>query len=48
MKTKQTQTRDLKKQTKRNNKNVFGLFVFWKTITKQETTKERKKIQTWI
>jgi hypothetical protein len=37
---KQTNTRILKKQTKRNNGNIFGLFKFWKVEIKQE--KERK------
>ena len=34
-----------KKQTKRNNRNIFGLFVFWKVETKTRTTKERKLIK---
>ena len=33
---KQTKTWKLKKQMKRNNRNIFGLFVFWKVETKQE------------
>jgi hypothetical protein len=41
---KQTNTRKLKKQTKRNNRNIFGLFVFWKVETKTRT----KKSETWI
>jgi hypothetical protein len=40
---KQTNTRKLKKQTKRNNRNIFGLFVFWKVETKQEQQRKRKK-----
>ena len=43
IRTKQTKTRDLKKQTKRNHRNIFGLFVFWESRTKQETTKRKKK-----
>ena len=31
-----------KKQMKRNNRNVFGLFVFWKLETKARTTKRKK------
>jgi hypothetical protein len=40
---KQTNTRKLKKQTKRNNKNIFGLFVFWKVEAKQEQQRKRMK-----
>jgi hypothetical protein len=40
---KQANTRKLKKQTKRNNRNIFGLFVFWKAETKQEQQRKRKK-----
>ena len=29
---------------KRNNKNIFGLFVFWKAETKQEQLKRKKTI----
>jgi hypothetical protein len=44
-KVKQTNTRKLKKQTKRNNRNIFGLFVFWKVETKQEHQRKRKKMK---
>jgi hypothetical protein len=40
---KQTNTRKLKKKTKRNNENIFGLFVFWKARIKQEQQRKRKK-----
>jgi hypothetical protein len=40
---KQTNTRKLKKKAKRNNRNIFGLFVFWKVETKQEQQIKRKK-----
>jgi hypothetical protein len=30
-------------QTKRNNGNIFGLFVFWKAEIRTRTTKKRKK-----
>jgi hypothetical protein len=40
---KQTNTRKIKKQTKRNNRNIFGLFVFWKVEVKQEQQRKRKK-----
>ena len=34
------------KEPKRNNGNIFGLFVFWKARTKQEQQKkERKKVK---
>jgi hypothetical protein len=33
----------IKKQTKRNNRNIFGLFVFWKVEMKQEQQRKRKK-----
>ena len=29
---------------KRNNRNIFGLFVFWKAETKQEQLKRKKTI----
>jgi hypothetical protein len=45
---KQTNTRKLKKQTKRNNRNIFGLFVFWKVETKTRITKKNKESETWI
>jgi hypothetical protein len=35
--------RKLKRQTKRNNGNIFGLFVFWKAEIRTRTTKKRKK-----
>jgi NADH:ubiquinone oxidoreductase subunit 2 (subunit N) len=41
----QTKGRKLKNQTKRNNGNIFGLFVFWKSENKNENTRER---ETWI
>jgi hypothetical protein len=40
---KQTNTRKLKKQTKRNNRNILGLFVFFKVEIKQEQQRRRKK-----
>jgi hypothetical protein len=40
---KQTNTRKLKKQIKGNNRNIFGLFVFWKVETKLEQQRKRKK-----
>jgi hypothetical protein len=40
--TKQTKARKLKRQTKRNNGNIFGLFVFWKAEIRTRTTKKRK------
>ncbi len=33
-----------KKQMKRNNRNIFGIFVFWKVETKSRTTKRKKTI----
>ena len=33
---------------KRNNRNIFGLFVFWKTEINNKQQKERKKIETWM
>jgi hypothetical protein len=41
-KMKQTNTRKLKRQTKRNNRNIFGIFVFWKVEIKTRTTKKKK------
>jgi hypothetical protein len=41
--TKQTKARKLIRQTKRNNKNIFGLFVFWKVEIRTRTTKKRKR-----
>jgi hypothetical protein len=32
-----------KRQTKRNNGNIFGLFVFWKVEIRTRTTKKRKR-----
>jgi hypothetical protein len=40
---KQANTRKLKKQTKRNNRNIFGLFVFSKVETKKEQQRKIKK-----
>jgi hypothetical protein len=40
---KQTRARKLKRQTKRNNGNIFGLFVFWKVVIRTRTTKKRKR-----
>jgi hypothetical protein len=42
-KVKQTKARKLKRQTKRNNGNIFGLFVFWEVVIKTRTTKKRKR-----
>jgi hypothetical protein len=46
-KPKQTKTTKLKRQVKRNNGNIFGLFVFWKTEIKTRSNKE-KESETWI
>jgi hypothetical protein len=43
--TKPTKARKLKRQTKRNNRNIFGLFVFWKVEIRTRTTKKRKKVK---
>jgi hypothetical protein len=40
--TKQTKARKLKRQTKRNNGNIFGLFVFWKVNNRTRTIEKRK------
>jgi hypothetical protein len=40
---KQTKARKLKRKTKRNNKNIFGLFVFWKVEITMRTIKKRKR-----
>jgi hypothetical protein len=40
--TKQTKARKLKRQTKRNNENIFGLFVFWKEEIRTRTIKKAK------
>jgi hypothetical protein len=40
---KQTNTKKLKKQIKRNNRNIFGLFEFRKAEIKQEQQRKRKK-----
>jgi hypothetical protein len=45
---KQTNTRKLKKQTKRNNKNIFGLFCVLESRNKTRTTKKKKESETWI
>jgi hypothetical protein len=42
---KQANTRKIKKQTKINNRNIFGLFVFWKEEIKQEQQRKRKKMK---
>jgi hypothetical protein len=39
---KQTKARKLKRQTKRNNGNIFGLFVFWKVEIGTRITKKAK------
>jgi hypothetical protein len=39
---KANQTRKLKRQTKRNNGNIFGLFVFCKVEIRIRTTKGKK------
>jgi hypothetical protein len=41
MEIKQTKARELKRQTKRNNGNIFGFF--WKAETRTRTTKKRKR-----
>jgi hypothetical protein len=45
---KQTKARKLRRQTKRNNGNIFDLFVFWKAEIRTRTTKKRKESETWI
>jgi hypothetical protein len=40
---KQTKARKLKRQAKRNNGNIFGLFVFWKVEIRTRTIKKRKR-----
>jgi hypothetical protein len=40
--TKQTKDRKLKRQTKINNRNIFGLFVFWKVEIRTRITKKAK------
>jgi hypothetical protein len=40
---KQTKARKLKRQTKRNNGNIFGLFVFRKVEIRTRTIKKRKR-----
>jgi hypothetical protein len=42
---KQTKDRKPKKQKERNNGNIFGLFVFWKSGNKNENNKES---EAWI
>jgi hypothetical protein len=39
---KQTKARKLKRQTKRNNRNIFGLFVFWEEEIRTRTIKKAK------
>jgi hypothetical protein len=41
--TKQTKGRKLKRQTKRNNGNIFGLFMFWKAEIKARSNKVERK-----
>jgi hypothetical protein len=36
-------TRKLKRQTKRNNGNIFGPFVFWKVEIRTRINKEKKR-----
>jgi hypothetical protein len=40
---KQTKARKLKRQTKRNNRNIFGLFVFWNVNNRTRTIEKRKR-----
>jgi hypothetical protein len=40
---KQTKARKLKRQTKRNNGNIFGLLVFWKVEIRTRTIRKRKR-----
>jgi ribosomal protein L15E len=40
---KQTKARKLKRQTKRNNGNIFGLFAFWKVEIRTRTIEKRKR-----
>jgi hypothetical protein len=40
--TRQTKAKKLKRQTKRNNGNIFGLFVFWKVEIRKKITKKVK------
>jgi hypothetical protein len=40
---KQTKARKLKIQTKRNNGNIFGIFVFWKAEIRTKTTRKREQ-----
>jgi hypothetical protein len=40
---KQIKARKLKRQTKRNNGNIFGLFVFWEVEIKTRIIKKRKR-----
>jgi hypothetical protein len=40
---KANQSRKLKRQQKRNNGNIFGLFVFWKVEIRTRTTKKIKR-----
>jgi hypothetical protein len=39
---KATKGRKLKKQIRRNNRNIFGLFVFWKAEIKAISNKVKK------
>jgi hypothetical protein len=36
---KRTKTRKLMRQTKKNNENIFGLFVFWKVEIREQQRK---------
>jgi hypothetical protein len=40
---KQTKARKLKRQIKKNNGNIFGLFVFWKVEIRKGTIKKRMR-----
>jgi hypothetical protein len=39
---KRTEARQLKRQTKRKNRNIFGLFVFWKVEIRTRIIKKAK------
>jgi hypothetical protein len=41
-KVRQTKARKLKRQTKRNNGNIFGLFMFWKVEIRTRTIQKAK------
>jgi hypothetical protein len=40
---KQTKDSKLKNQIERNNRNIFGLFVFWKVEIKARSNKIKRK-----